>query len=243
MLLDGSLLFFDYLRQLLPGLALLALWLGLTPPAATGLRIGILLLAFTLARDLMTPQGLWSLAQGRLALHANPTVLVWLGAAALLMIALLWRTLPELWRLVVAFKGRRGYGLLAGGVAGCALGLPLRVYLGVEAAPATWLAGLLVLAMAGNALEEVLFRGVLQGFLEQHTSALRAALGSALAFAACHGFLALVLTQAGWPVLLFTLIEGLACALVRMRHGTVPAIITHGLVIALIAAPMALGGS
>ncbi|WP_369990701.1 lysostaphin resistance A-like protein [Pseudomonas xanthosomatis] len=238
MLIDAATQLLVYLRQLFPGLALVLLWFALTPRQLTGLRIASLLLAFILARDLMTPLGFWSLAEGGLAFHRNPLLLASLGLAALVMIALLWRAAPQLWRLVVGFKGKPGHGLLMGLAAGCALGLPLRLLLGVELAPSAWLAGLLVLAVAGNALEELLFRGVLQGYLEQHTSALRAALGSAVAFAACHGPLALVLTQAGWPVLLFTLLEGLACALVRMRHGTVPAIITHALVIGLMAAPM-----
>ncbi|WP_017255798.1 CPBP family intramembrane glutamic endopeptidase, partial [Pseudomonas tolaasii] len=87
-------------------------------------------------------------------------------------------------------------------------------------------------------LEEVLFRGFLQGYLEQQVSPLRAALISGVAFAACHTFLALSVTQLGWPVLLFTLIEGLACGLVRMRYGVLPAIITHGTAILLIAVPI-----
>jgi uncharacterized protein len=122
--------------------------------------------------------------------------------------------------------------------AGCLIGLPLRLYQGIEPAYWTWLMGMLVLAYCANALEEVLFRGFLQGYLEQHVTPLRAALLSGLAFAACHSFLALSVTQLGWPVLAFTLIEGLACGLVRMRHGVVAATATHGTAILLIAVPM-----
>ncbi|NWE37823.1 CPBP family intramembrane metalloprotease, partial [Pseudomonas gingeri] len=42
----------------------------------------------------------------------------------------------------------------------------------------------------------------------------------------------------GWPVLAFTLIEGLACGGVRMRYGVVAATATHGTAILLIAVPM-----
>ena len=66
---------------------------------------------------------------------------------------------------------------------------------------------------------------------------MRAALISGVAFAACHAFLALSVTQLGWPVLLFTLLEGLACALVRMRYGVLPAALAHGTAILLIAVP------
>lgn len=96
---------------------------------------------------------------------------------------------------------------------------------------------MIVLAYGANALEEVLFRGFLQGHLEQQVAPIRAALISGVAFAACHSFLALSVTQLGWPVLLFTLVEGLACALVRMRYGVVPATACHGTAILLIAVP------
>ncbi|MNC55080.1 CAAX amino terminal protease self- immunity [compost metagenome] len=84
----------------------------------------------------------------------------------------------------------------------------------------------------------MLFRGFLQGYLELHVSALRAALISAVAFSALHAFLALSVTQLGWTVLLFTLIEGLACGLIRMRYGVVASTATHGTAILLIAVPM-----
>ena len=117
--------------------------------------------------------------------------------------------------------------------------MPLRLYQGAAFSGFNlWLLGMIVLAYGGNALEEVLFRGLLQGHLERHASPLHAALGSALAFAACHVFLALTVTQAGWPVLVFTLLEGLVCALLRLRHGVLAAIAAHAAAILLIAMPI-----
>lgn len=128
---------------------------------------------------------------------------------------------PDLSPLILWSKGHRASGLTVGIVVGCLIGVPLRFYQGIEvsAIPGYWvsLPGMVVLAYGANALEQVLFRGYLQGYLEQHVAPLRAALASGVAFAACHAFLALSVTQLGWPVLLFTLIEGLACVLVRMR--------------------------
>lgn len=226
-----------YLLHLFPGLALCALWFWLTPRTATGLRILILILAFVLVRDAMTPAGLWSLGTGmQLGFSANPLVLAALGLMSLGLVALLPRAAPDLWRTI----DWRTSGLWAGLLAGCAIGLPLRLWQGIAfTGDWLWLGGLLVLAYGGNALEEVLFRGLLQGHLARHTTALRAALGSAVAFAACHIFLALTVTQAGWPVLLFTLVEGLACGLLRMRYGVPAAIAAHGTAILLIAQPMA----
>ncbi len=225
---------------LLPGLILFGLWFGLTPKTLPGLRIVILLLAFVLMRDAMTPLGMWSLSREvQIEFTANPWVLAALGGLSLGLIALLARLAPELWQLTVLFKGNRWAGLALGLGAGCLIGLPLRLYQGIEPVYWAWLMGMLVLAYCANALEEVLFRGFLQGYLEQHVTPLRAALLSGLAFAACHSFLALSVTQLGWPVLAFTLIEGLACGLVRMRYGVVAATATHGTTILLIAVPMA----
>lgn len=224
---------------LLPGLILFGLWFGLMPKTLPGLRIVILLLAFVLMRDAMTPLGMWSLSREvQIEFTANPWVLAALGGLSLGLIALLARLAPELWQLTVLFKGNRWAGLALGLGAGCLIGLPLRLYQGIEPVYWAWLMGMLVLAYCANALEEVLFRGFLQGYLEQHVTPLRAALLSGLAFAACHSFLALSVTQLGWPVLAFTLIEGLACGLVRMRYGVVAATATHGTAILLIAVPM-----
>ncbi|MGY2326018.1 CPBP family glutamic-type intramembrane protease [Pseudomonas sp. SDT2931_S440] len=224
---------------LLPGLILFGLWFGLTAKTLPGLRIVILLLAFVLMRDAMTPLGMWSLSREvQIEFTANPWVLAALGGLSLGLIALLARLAPELWQLTVLFKGNRWAGLAVGLGAGCLIGLPLRLYQGIEPVYWAWLMGMLVLAYCANALEEVLFRGFLQGYLEQHVTPLRAALLSGLAFAACHSFLALSVTQLGWPVLAFTLIEGVACGLVRMRYGVVAATATHGTAILLIAVPM-----
>ncbi|MFW5418061.1 hypothetical protein J0910_15725 [Nocardiopsis sp. CNT-189] len=45
-----------------------------------------------------------------------------------------------------------------------------------------------------------------------------------------------MLTDAGPPLLLFTLYVGLICALLRMRRGVVPAAVAHGPAIFLIGA-------
>ncbi|MCP2073300.1 UNVERIFIED_ORG: membrane protease YdiL (CAAX protease family) [Pseudomonas lini] len=243
MIAEGFTVLLDYAMYLMPGLALFGLWFALTPRTQTGLRILILVLAFVLMRDVMTPLRMWSLnGELQIGFLANPFALALLGGSSLLLVALIARLLPDLWQLVVLFKGNRLIGALVGIVAGCLIGVPLRLYQGAEVAAIpdywSWLLGMAVLAYGANALEEVLFRGFLQGFLEQHVSALRAALLSALTFSALHAFLALSVTQLGWPILLFTLIEGLACGLVRMRYGVVASTATHGTAILLIAVPM-----
>lgn len=96
--------------------------------------------------------------------------------------------------------------------------------------------GILVLlvffALCGALVEEVLFRGFLQAHVEDQlpgrTGRWRAAVLSALIFAASHLFLAYNLTGLGWPIVAFTLFEGLVCAVIAMRHGVLGATIAHG---------------
>ncbi|WP_338722049.1 CPBP family intramembrane glutamic endopeptidase [Pseudomonas tolaasii] len=243
MITQGMAVLIDYGVHLAPGLLLLGAWFALTPKTQTALRILILLLAFVLMRDVMTPLGMWKLGSDvQIAFSSNAFVLAMLGGLSALLVMVLSRLAPQLWRLMRWTLGHPGTGMLAGLMVGCAIGVPLRFYQGIEAADIhgywVWLPGMVVLAYGANALEEVLFRGFLQGYLERQVSPLRAALISGVAFAACHTFLALSVTQLGWPVLLFTLIEGLACGLVRMRYGVLPAILAHGTAILLIAVPI-----
>lgn len=237
--LDAFTPLLNYLLALFPILGVFAVWYRITPASQLGLRVAVVVIAFIFARDMMTPHALWSIgSKPALQFHANPWVLALLGVASILLIACLARLAPALWRLVTGFKGNRACGAAVGVAAGCAIGLPLRIYQGIEAPPILWLLGFMLFAFAGNALEEVLFRGVLQGLLETQTSAQRAALCSAVAFSACHVYLAFMLTQAGWPIILFTLVEGLVCAQVRLWWGTVPAVLAHGTTIALLGVPM-----
>ena len=95
---------------------------------------------------------------------------------------------------------------------------------------------ILLVTLLGNFLEEVLFRGYLQGYLEQKAgfSPLRAAVASGVGFAFGHIFLAVTVTNAGLNLLLFALYEGVIAGLVRMKYGVIPATLTHGFAIFLL---------
>lgn len=242
MITEGLRVLVNYAAHLSPGLLLFGLWFALTPKAMPAMRIVILLAVFVLMRDVMTPLGLWTLgSEVQIGFTANTFVLSALAGLSVLVILLLARIAPDLWPLVRWSIGHPAVGIFVGLAVGCLIGLPLRVYQGIDASALhgywVWLPGMVVLAYGANALEEVLFRGFLQGYLEQQVTPLRAAVISGVAFAACHGFLALSVTQLGWPVLVFTLIEGLGCALVRMRYGVLAATAAHGTAILLIAVP------
>lgn len=121
----------------------------------------------------------------------------------------------------------------AGVAASCAL---VAVLLGVSSqalpvpAPSD-LPALLVFSLVGNAWEELLFRGMLLEWLATDGGlgdSDGAGFASAVMFMVCHMHLAAVTTSVGLPVLLFTLWEGFAAALVYRRYGLVGATITHG---------------
>ena len=50
-----------------------------------------------------------------------------------------------------------------------------------------------------------------------------------------HIFLAVTVTDLGIAVILFTLYEGIICAVVRKNHGVIAATITHGMTIFILA--------
>jgi membrane protease YdiL (CAAX protease family) len=95
--------------------------------------------------------------------------------------------------------------------------------------------GIAALAFLGNLLEEAIFRGHFQNYLnELKLSNGRIILLSGAAFSVCHTFLAFTVTHAGWPVLAFTFYEGLICAYLRQRNGLISAALAHGMGLFLI---------
>lgn len=208
------------------------------------LRIMVLILGFILIRDAMTPTGLWEfgLVDGVvpwLRMTDDPLVLVafGLGSMILVLATLQDRGLKELVHWGTFDLRTIGLGILGGVLAAAPIlalsaGAPIQERVGEVALGI--LPALLFMALAGNLGEEVFFRGYLQGRLEQAMPAVRAALLSAVLFAACHAFLATTVTDVGWPLLAFTLWEGLICAFLRLRWGVIPAAIAHGLAIFLL---------
>lgn len=106
MITQGMAVLINYATYLAPGLLLFGLWFALTPRSLTALRILILLAAFVLMRDVMTPLGLWSLgSEVQLAFTANAFVLAALGGLSLLLIAVLMRVAPDLSALICWSRG------------------------------------------------------------------------------------------------------------------------------------------
>ncbi len=240
-----------YFLLLIPGLSLFALLLALTRRTSRAHRIWLYILAFILIRDLMTPQGLWTLGSDPvfwIRFAADGPLLALLAAGSLGMAA----GLHLFERRYTAAPGRSPFPwfrhgriqpLLAGILGALAVSAPvLLLHAGILPGerggpfPLTLAPALLAVALAGNLLEELLFRGYLQqDLLDQGLSPLQAALASGIAFGFAHSFLAFTVTSAGLPLLLFALWEGIICGLLRMRWGLTAAVLTHGLAVWLIA--------
>lgn len=249
-----------YLTDVAPALLFVVAALALVPRRMIAARVLVAVLGFVLLRDAMTGHGLWRLG----TVGERSTLWMRLTADPILLVSLSVLSLAAVGGLVAAFRHRsrgmrwtadRAWLSVPVGLLGAAvIVLPLAVLygsvpalssaLGLAEVPldarggavaAGVLIPLLVFALCGNLLEEVLFRGLLQSELEHHTTVARSALASAVVFAACHAFLASTVTDLGWPLLAFVLFEGLVCAAIAIRHGILGATVAHGGAVFLLA--------
>lgn len=235
-----------YLMKLTPGFLLMFSLLFLGGRNNQGLRIFLYLLGFILMRDLMTPFGFWTFGSGPvfwIRFAADGALLTVLALSSLAMSALVLINERRQGHSPGWFKAGPGKGALAGLLGALAVTLPLLLaYRGIlpgergGAFPASLIPLVFFLGLSGNLLEELLFRGFLQPWLEKSgLSSLRAALSSGLLFGLCHVFLAYTVTDVGWPLVLFATWEGLLCGFISRKYGLAPAVLTHGLAVSLLA--------
>jgi hypothetical protein len=229
--------FLAYLVRVLPALIPLGVLLFVLPRNLRWIRFFLYAFAFLVGRDAMTPAGLWTIDDSlHLRFTAPGEILIVIGLLSAGIVLLIQKTEPSLKDVPVWFAGSRaagvGLGLLAVVVI---LLLPFGFHRLSAGEPppvangALYVVGVVVLALLGNLLEEALFRGYFQGLLlDEGVSAVRAALASGIFFGVCHGLLATATTDAGAPLMLFTIYEGVVAAFVRLRSGVIPAAIAHG---------------
>jgi membrane protease YdiL (CAAX protease family) len=240
-----------YAIHILPPVTLTLLFLNLLPKRCVEFRIMMFIVTFVLIRDTMTPFGLWRLGSTNgvlwLEFIESPEILFILSIGSLLLIGLFRFMDPDIFNLVIFFTKRNVLENILVGLTGALilLGTILigrlllienpHLYYSNSRPPRPLVLhiAMLTLSMTGNLFEEVLFRGLLQGYFETIDSIppRRAALLSGLAFGVFHIFLASSVTQLGISVLFFTLLEGFVCSLVRLRSGVIASTITHGLTI------------
>jgi uncharacterized protein len=226
-----------YVARIAPGLVLggMMLFIARRNPQV---RIVLYLGLFILLRDAMTPLGLWSFGrQGFfwIRLYRDPWFLVVFGIACLglsLGVYFLDRENRSLFRWT---RGNVPLGLIWGAGGAIAVIVPfLALYRYTPIAvrggtvPMQNVPAILVFALLGNLLEEALFRGYVYGLLARTMPPIKAGISSGVVFAFCHIFLATTVADIGYPLLVFTLWEGMIAGIVGARGGVIPASLTHG---------------
>jgi membrane protease YdiL (CAAX protease family) len=226
-----------YLIRVAPSLLLGATMLVLFRRNARG-RMVVYLALFVLLRDSMSPLGLWSFgSEGGfwIRLPIDPWFLVAFGVSSLVVSLALVRFDRDL-RAFLRWTEGGAMRALAWGIAGAlCVASPLALayrFTPIEArgglVPLEHGPALLMFALLGNLFEELLFRGYVFGHLEQRMSPIRAGVWSGVVFAFCHMYLATTVTNVGYPLLVFTLWEGVIAGLARAKAGLVASTLTHG---------------
>ncbi len=226
-----------YIARIAPALILGGMMLFMARRNAQ-LRIVLYLSLFILLRDAMTPLGLWSFGQQGffwIRLYRDPWFLVLFGIACLglsLGVYFLDRDNRSLFRWT---RGSVRLGLiwgLGGAIAVIVPFLAIYRHTAIEArggtVPMQNVPAILVFALLGNLLEEALFRGYVYGLLARTMPPVKAGLASGVVFAFCHIFLATTVSDIGYPLLVFTLWEGMIAGIVGSKGGVIPATLTHG---------------
>jgi len=226
-----------YVIRVLPGF-LLGLAAIFFFRKAKDTRIFIYILLFILFRDTMTPLGFWRFGSEGLfwmRFIESPLFLLVFGLVCIgITLSLYFLDKPNQ-KLFLWKKGSSIKLVLSGIVGALVVTAPLMLLYqfvpiasrGGAVSPRL-LPFILFFAVAGNFMEEGIFRGYVRGRLAEFHSPLKAALLSGLVFAFCHIFLATTVTNAGWPLLLFALWEGLIVGVIGMKHGVLASSITHG---------------
>jgi len=230
----------QYIVRVTPAYVLAVALMALLPANDVAFRIITVMMLFIVSRDAMTPAGFWELTLDvkrklfRLRFVSNASILLFLAFGSLGTVLLLNAMFPKLAALITWL--RPGVPIVPAGMYGslAAFVIAAPFVIMSQATPKSAQKGLVIpimlLAMLGNLLEEVIFRGYFQGYLE-HTYGMQpvyAGLMAGLAFAYGHVFLALTVTDGGIPVLLFCLFEGCICGLLTAQFGVVSAVFAHG---------------
>ncbi len=232
-----------YIARVLPGLILGAALLVITRRQPR-VRIVLYLAMFVLLRDAMTPLGLWSFGtQGFfwIRLANDPWFLVLFALSCLGLSLGLYFFDRENRPLFKWTRGSLPVGIISGILGAIVVVAPLAfLYRFVPAdmrggaISTALLPAILTFAVLGNLLEEAIFRGYVYGWLAEQMTPLKAGIASGIVFAFCHSYLATTVTGAGYPLLVFTLWEGIIAGLVGAKGGVLPASLTHGLAIFLL---------
>lgn len=237
----------EYGIRIFPGLFILSISYFLLPKKERIIKMFLLLFGFILMRDTMTPLGFWEFgfANNTLKLRFinDPLILLVLGFTSLVVSLVLYRVDEDLKRNLKWFSNHSKFqNIIVGILSSLVVVLPFRIsYFWTSASqqedlvPLKMLLPLMIFALLGNFLEEILFRGYFQNYLKkQRIDVLKRVLLSALFFSIGHIFLASTVTNLGVIILIFTFWEGLVCAVLYEKYGIISATLAHGLSIFLL---------
>ncbi|MBL8019408.1 MAG: CPBP family intramembrane metalloprotease [Leptospirales bacterium] len=236
-------LILNYFIRTLPALIVCAWFIFFLGKGHVIIRIFAYLFVFVVMRDVMTPLKFWRLgSEGLFWLRTidNPVALNVLSILSILSMSLLILFDKEASETFVFRKGSL-VNVLASGIGG-AICIALPMFVIYQFVPIVHRGGptelglasigaLLVFCLSVNFLEEGLYRGFFQGYMERTVPPARAAILSGLLFGLSHTFLAITVSDAGWGVVAFTSFEGIIAGFVRARAGVIASTITHGLAI------------
>lgn len=237
----------NYSITIIPAMIIFIITYLLIPRTERLFHIFIMILAFILMRDAMTPAGIWQFGidQGVMWLRFIESHFVLLVLAvtslilSLLILKFLTGNMEEIdWLKQGAPLKSLLFSVLASFLAAGPFVLPyLTTPLEIRggSVPLHFLPSLLIFALMGNFLEEVLFRELLQGYFKERMTTTRSITLSGFSFSMGHLFLATTVTQLGPLIIIFTLWEGLICAWMREHYGLLAATLTHGLTIFILA--------
>ncbi len=237
-MLDSLLTYWIFLLKILPGLVLLALFFILLKPNPQ-LRKVLYIFVFILIRDAMTPLKLWFIGEINgfiwIRFVDDAFFLIIFGISSLIIVYLLYHFDTENRKCLVWMKGNKIVGTSLGIAGAIVVVIPIFIayrYIDVSQrggnVATEMILPILIFALLANLFEETLFRGYALDFFSKSKSPITAGIYSGLAFAMCHVFLAISVTDTGIALLAFTLWEGIIAGIIGAKYGIIPATLTHG---------------
>lgn len=172
----------NYFFRISSGLFLITMCYLLLPKKTDFPKIGLLIFGFILIRDAMTPMGFWQLGLADsfivwFRFVDDSLLLITLGLMSLVTTVLIIYFNPSLNRYVYWIGSSKTVAVVTGVTGAAAVSIPfLFLYSTIpieqrgDVFSPTLLFPLLTLTMFGNVMEEVLFRGYLQGYFETITT-------------------------------------------------------------------------
>lgn len=236
----------DYGMRIMPAIMIIALTYVLMPKKSVMSKLFLLIMGFLVMRDAMTPLGLWRFGSNEgvvwFRFIEDGFILAGLAFTSLVLTCAILFFNQNMSGYLQWFGKHKLKSAAAGVFGAVVVTLPiLFMYMNIPGedrggtVAVSLLAPLFVFTLLGNFMEEVLFRGYVQGYFETLVQPWRAAVISGFLFSSGHIFLAVTVTDLGWPILVFTLYEGLVCAFIRKDFGIIAASLTHGLGIFILA--------